>query len=150
MGLVNSGTIIANQGTPLIINPSSSSGGFTNNGTLTVSTGDTLHVSNASGGAFTNFLGGTLTGGTYNVSGTLEIDQLGSTGGEIVNSAATIILNGTGSSFVDAAGMNALTNLAANSTTTSGFTVTDGRNFTTVGNFTNSGTLTVAVGASLM
>src|SRR5205807_576866 len=78
MGLINSGTIIANQSTPLIIQPSTA--GFTNNGTLQVSGGDKMQVT---GGPFTNFSGSTLSGGTYTVSGTLEIDQLGNTGGEI-------------------------------------------------------------------
>jgi len=59
MGLVNSGYITANQSTPLIIDPSST-GGFTNNGTLSASSGDTLHVSNAAGGIFTNYLANTL------------------------------------------------------------------------------------------
>jgi hypothetical protein len=145
MGLVNSGTILANQGTALIIQPDSL--GFTNNGTLSVSSGDTLHVSNASSGPFSNFVGNTLTGGTYNVSGTLQIDQLGNTGGEIVTNAANILLNGSTSSFVDAAGMDALTKLNANSTASSGFAITGGRNFTTAGNFTNNGTLTVGSGS---
>jgi len=137
MTLVNSGSIIANHPNTLFID---TSGSFTNNGTLQVNSPDFMHVE---GGTFTNFSGSTLTGGIYNVSGTLEIDQLGKTGGEIVTNAANIILNGTGSSFFDAAGLNALSNLNANSTPTSSFTITGGRNFTTTGNFTNKGTLTV-------
>jgi len=143
MGLVNSGTILANQPTPLLIQTSGS--GLTNNGTLQVGSGSTMHVS---GGPFTNYAGGILTGGTYSTGGTLQIDELGSTGGEIVTNAANIILNGAGSTFVDAAGMDALANLNANSTAGSGFTVTGGRNFTTAGNFTNKGTLTVGSATS--
>ncbi len=142
MGLINNGTILANQPTALVIQPGSS--GFKNNGTLNISSGDLMHVL---GGPFTNFAGTTLTGGTYNVTGTLEIDQLGSTGGEIVTNAAKVILNGPTSSFVDAAGKNALTNLNTNATG-SGFTIMGGRNFTTAGNFTNKGTLTVGSGST--
>jgi hypothetical protein len=142
MGLINSGTIIANQGTPLIIQPNSM--GFSNTGTLQVSTGDVMHVET---GPFTNFLGGTLTGGTYNVSGTLEIDELGTAGGEITTNAANIIMNGTGASFVDAGLKSVLTNLNTNATGSS-FTIEGGSNFTTVGDFTNNGTLTVGGGTT--
>ena len=142
MGLVNGGTIIANQSTPLIIQPNFM--GFTNNGTLQVNSGDMMLVKT---GPFSNFVGTTLTGGTYNVAGTLEIDQLGNAGGEIVTNAAKIILNGPSSSFVDAAMNDALTNLKTNATG-SGFTIIGGRNFTTAGNFTNNGTLTVGSGST--
>jgi hypothetical protein len=141
MGLLNSGTILANQSTPLVIQPSTA--GFTNNGTLQVNSGDLMHVL---GGPFTNFSGTTLTGGTYNVTGTVEIDQLGSTGGEIVTDAAHINLTGLSSSFVDAAGKDALSKLA--STTAAGsFALAGGRNFTTAGNFTNNGALTIGTGS---
>src|SRR6516165_2747758 len=68
-------------------------------------------------------------------------------GGEIVNNAANITLNGPNSSIVDQNGLNALTKLAANSTSTSSFTVEGGRTFTTGGNFTNNGTLIVGSGS---
>ena len=142
MGLVNGGTIIANQSTPLIIQPNFM--GFTNNGTLQVNNGDIMQVKT---GPFSNFVGTTLTGGTYNVSGTLEIDQLGNTGGEIVTNAAHIIMNGPTSTFVDSASNDALSNLNTNAVG-SGFTIMGGRNFTTAGNFTNNGTLTVGGGGS--
>ena len=146
MGFVNQGTVLANQSTPLIIDPSSA--GFKNTGTLNVSSGDMIHVL---GGPFTNFnsTAKTLTGGTYNVTGTLEIDELGSTGGEIVTNAANIILNGAASRFVDAAGQSVLTNLATNATGSS-FTINGGQNFTTVGNFTNNGSLTVGGGTKFV
>ena len=140
--LVNSGTINANQSAGIIIQ---ANGGFTNSGTLAVSSGDLMHVVN--GGTFTNFSGTTLTGGTYNIGGTLQIDQLGSTGGEIVTNAANIILNGTGSTFVDSASKDALTKLASN-TATGSFTVSGGRTFTTIGNFSNLGTLNVGGSSS--
>jgi len=133
----NGGTLFANvTNQTLLVN---GSGNITNNGTMRVASGSTLHVTN---GAFTNFAGTTLTGGTYNVGGTLEIDELGNTGGEIVTNAANIILNGTTSSFIDAAGQNALGKFATNAKGAS-FTITGGRNFTTAGKFSNNGTLTV-------
>jgi len=119
-------------------------GNITNNGTMKVATGALLHVTN---GTFTNFSGTTLTGGTYNDSGTLEIDELGNTGGEIVTNAANIILNGASSSFVDGGGNNALSLLNTNASGSS-FSITGGRNFTTAGNFTNNGTLTVGSNTS--
>ena len=136
------GTISSNAvGGTLLLN---GSGGLTNQGTLAVSSGDLLHVAS---GPFTNFSGTTLTGGTYNVAGTLEIDELGSAGGEIVTDAANIILNGSGSSFVDSAGKNALSNLATIAAASS-FSLLGGRNFTTAGNFTNNGTLSVGAGST--
>ena len=133
--LVNAkgGTLFANvSGQTLLIN---GSGNITNDGTMRVASGSAMHVAN---GAFTNFAGTTLTGGTYNVAGTLEIDELGNTGGEIVTNAANVILNGTNSSFIDAGGQNALSKFATNSKGAS-FTITGGRNFTTAGKFTNNG-----------
>ena len=142
MGFINDGTVVANGTHTLSIEPGSS--GFTNNGTLQVVAGSGMRVF---GGPFTNFAGTTLTGGTYNVGGTLEIDQLGNTGGEIVTNAANIILNGTSSSFVDAAGQDALSKLAINAKGAS-FTIKGGRKFTTAGKFTNKGTLTVGSATS--
>jgi hypothetical protein len=137
--LVNAtgGTVFANVPSQMLL--INASGNITNNGTMRVASGSTMHVMN---GAFTNFAGTTLKGGTYNVGGTLEIDELGSTGGEIVTNAANIILNGTTSSFIDAGGQNALSKFATNAKGAS-FTITGGRNFTTAGKFTNNGTLAV-------
>ena len=143
-GLVNNGTIIANQSAGLVI--STNSVGLSNTGTLSVTSGNTMRVT---GGPFLNFSGGTLTGGSYVVGGTLKIDELGTTGGEITTDAANITLTGASSSFIDSASLDALSNLntiAAGG----GFTVTGGRNFTTVGNFTNNGTLTVGSGSTFV
>jgi hypothetical protein len=135
-GLWNSGMI---QGAGNI-----ATGTITNNGTLQVAGGSVMHVS---GGSFTNFSGSTLTGGTYNVSGKLQIDQLGSAGGEIVTNAANIILHGSASSFVDASGKNALSKFATNAPGGS-FSLRAGRTFTASGNFSNAGTLTIGSGST--
>jgi hypothetical protein len=139
--LVNSGTISANQSEALTINASLS---FTNNGTLAVTAGDLMLVM---GGTFSNFKSGVLRGGTYNVAGTLQIDQLGSGGGEIVTNAATVALNGAASSVVDSAGLDALAKLATNSAT-GNFSLAGSRNFTTVGKFSNAGSFTIGTGST--
>ena len=139
LALVNgtAGTLFANvAGQTLLIN---GSGNITNDGIMRVASGAIMRVMN---GAFTNFSGTTLNGGTYSIAGTLEIDELGSTGGEIVTNEADIILNGANSSFIDAAGQNALSKLNTNAKSAS-FAIEGGRDFTTAGKFTNNGTLTV-------
>ena len=86
-------------------------GGLTNNGTMQANAGATLSATQG----FTNFSGGTLTGGTYNMySGTIQIAALGSTGGEIATNAANIRLNGEAAILSDAAGLNALSSLSTN------------------------------------
>jgi hypothetical protein len=92
MGIVNTGTILANQSAaPMLILPSTA--GLTNSGTLSVLTGDTMQVGTAAGGALTNFAGTTLTGGTYTVGGTL---QFGASGTSITTDAANLSLTGAG------------------------------------------------------
>jgi hypothetical protein len=146
------GTIIANStGALLTSELDIDNGTVTNNGTLQANSGNTLHLV---GGSLTNFSGNTLTGGTYNVHGTvaspgtLQIDALGNGGGEIVNNAATILLDGRNSNFLDAAGLDALSNFS-NNTATGSFTIQNGRNFTTPGDFSNAGSVTVGKPSTL-
>lgn len=142
MGLINTGSIIANDSTPLVIQASSA--GFTNNvgnveGKVTVDAGDTLTIS----GKFTNFSGTTLTGGTYNVDGTLGFD-----GANIVTNAANITLSGTGSQIIDnQGGASALANFATNGIRGT-FALAGNRNFTTAGNFTDQGTISISAGST--
>ena len=79
--------------------------------------------------------------------GTLQINPLGSTGGEIVNNAATIYLNGPNSNFVDQAGLDALSNFS-NNTSAGSFTITNGRNFTSPASFPNAGVVNVGGGST--
>jgi len=109
-------------------------GNFTNNGTLTTSAGSSKFDVN---GNLTNFSGTTLTGGTYNLTGTLQFN-----GANIVTNAANITLTGTSSQIIDQSNNNGLANFATNASGAT-FTINSGRNFTTAGNFTNNGTLTV-------
>jgi hypothetical protein len=144
--LTNGGSIIANGGTLTL----AGTGTLTNTGTLHANAGTTL-VSTMSGLSSSTFSGTTLLTGTYvaDAGATLQINALGNTGGEIVTNDGHIILNGVGSSFVDAAGKDVLSSFNTNATG-SGFTITGGRNFTTAGNFTNNGTLTVGSGSAFI
>jgi fibronectin-binding autotransporter adhesin len=142
LGIVNTGTIEATQSTALIILPSSS--GLNNEGTLSVSAGDTMQIGTSAGGALLNFSGTTLTGGTYTVDGTLKF---GASGTSVVTDAATITLTGAGAKILDFAAQNVLTDLAT-ITTAGSFTISSGANFTTAGNFTNDGKLTANTGST--
>ena len=147
------GTILANSpGGTLTTSLTVQYGTVTNNGTLQAEAGNLLHLYQAN---LTNFSGNTLTGGTYNIygttsnPGTLQADSLGNTGGEIVNNAATILLNGPNSNFVDQAGLDALSNFS-NNTSTGSFTIQAGRNFTSPSSasFANAGAVTVGTGST--
>ncbi len=145
------GTIAANStGSPLTTELEIQYGTVTNNGTFQVNSGDSLVLYQ---GAFTNYASNTLTGGTYNIygattaPGTLEIDALGSGGGEIINNAATILLNGPNSNFVDSTGNDALSNFS-NNTSAGSFTIQSGRNFTSPSSFANAGVVNVGTGST--
>jgi hypothetical protein len=145
LGITNGvgGVLLANQATPLIILPSTT--GLTNNGTLTVNTGDTMKIGTSSGGALKNFSGTTLTGGTYNVSGTL---QFGASGTKIVTNAANITLTGTGSKIIDFGSANVLAGFTTNAAAGK-FTLAGNQSLTTTGgSFTNAGTFTVSTGST--
>jgi len=144
LGIVNTGTISADQSTALLVLPSSA--GINNQGTLSVSTGDTMEVGTSAGGALLNFSGTTLTGGTYNISGILEF---GKSGTSVVTDAANISLTGSAAEIEDFAGQNVLTDLAT-ITSAGSFTLSSGANFTTVGNFTDNGKLTVNSGSKFV
>jgi hypothetical protein len=136
--LTNNGTLLANQSNAMQIQPG---GSVTNNGIMQADSGSVLHLESTNGTTFTNFSGDTLTGGTYNAyNGTIQIDQLGTTGGEIVNNAATILLSGTNSFISDQNNLDALTALASNS---GSFSILNGRDINTPGEFTNSGTVDI-------
>ena len=142
------GVIKANAGL-LLINGSSL---VTNAGTFEADAGSTLHVTSALSGS--TYSAGTLGTGTYRVistvgsPGTIQLDALGNTGGEIVKSSASIILDGPNANpIVDQANKNALSafqdNLAGGN-----LTVQNGQNFTTTPtggqDFQNEGKLLVA------
>jgi hypothetical protein len=135
MQIINNGSIIANQPSTLTINPAST--GFTNNGKLIVTAGSTLDVLNY----FTNLSSGTLSGGTYQVTGTLQIP------GDITSNTGNITLTGTSSQVLDSSGQDALAGLTTN-TAKGGLTLAGNRNLTTSGSFSNAGTVKVSKGST--
>jgi hypothetical protein len=131
-GVNNKGKIIANQPTALIIDAA----GFSNPGTLIVNNGSLMNIT----GPFSNFVGTTLTGGSYMVTGTLQFN-----GANIVNDAAKITLTGTLSTIIDHAANDALRNFAAIASKGS-LTLHSKKALVTPGEFSNAGKLTVTTG----
>jgi hypothetical protein len=117
-------------------------GNFTNNATLSVKTGTTFTVN----GSLINFDAGsgTLTGGAYNIAGTLRFNNA-----DITTNAANVVLDGTGAAaIVDQTGADALANFAANAATGT-FTIQNGLTFSLPGAFTNAGTFVIGTGNAL-
>ena len=142
LGITNAGTLSANQSAPLVILPTAA--GLTNTGTISVSAGDTMQIGTSAGGALTNFSGNTLTGGTYNLSGTL---QFGASGTTIATNAANITLNGAGQ-MLDFGNNNILAGFN-NNASTGIFKLASGASLTTTGgSFTNAGSFTVSTGTT--
>lgn len=114
-------------------------GTFTNDGALAVGAGVEFRV--APGSGLTNITGGTISGGTYEIEGTVRVD-----GANIDNVDSTITLNGPASAFLDDVGADALRNL--DTIATSGdLSITTGRDFLTVGDLTVGTTGRLGVGA---
>ncbi|HUI40805.1 MAG TPA: hypothetical protein VL523_02435, partial [Terriglobia bacterium] len=133
--MTNSGTLLANQTVPLIILAAT----FTNTGTLSVAAGSTMDFQ---GGAsrFTNLVNGTLTGGKYSVTGTLQIP------GNITTNNAGITLTGTTSQILNP-NTNALTGFLTNGAKGS-FTLAGNQIFTTTGSFNNAGGVKISKGST--
>lgn len=135
----NQGTVEANQSAPLIIFSSIFCCGnkFTNSGTLIANLGSTLQVE----GVFTNLNSGTLSGGTYKVTGTLQLP------GDITTNAGRITLTGTSSKILDQSSANALAKLANNAASGS-LTLAGNQNLSTPLGFSNAGSVKVSVGST--
>jgi fibronectin-binding autotransporter adhesin len=131
-------------------------GNFTNDGTLNVGTGSKFSTGTTGAADLTNYASDTLTGGSYILTGTgqIQFNNVGTTNG-IVTNAANITLSGSTAtaSFIDQNGANMLANFATNSSTGS-FTLISSRSFTTAAGFTNAGmveiskTTTLTIGAN--
>ncbi|MBI2802257.1 MAG: choice-of-anchor D domain-containing protein, partial [Gammaproteobacteria bacterium] len=145
--LINNGTIATDVNGGLItIAPN---GSLTNSGTLRAANGGTLTVSPAI--AFTNLVGTTLAGGTYEVIAGGGTSNLRLPNANIIANAATILLDGANSNLLNNnTSGDALANLATNATTTTpgSFTIQNGRNFTTAGAFANNALGVVTIGNS--
>ncbi|MGB8543009.1 MAG: hypothetical protein WCD49_15370 [Candidatus Acidiferrales bacterium] len=120
---------------------STAAGNFTVNGTLDVGSGAKFIVNSTD--SLTNFSGTTLTGGAFNVTGTLEF-----AGANIVNNDASITLTGTKALIENST--NSANALAGFDNNESGgtFALATKANFTTAGTFTNSGTLNIGSGST--
>ena len=139
MGIINQGNITANQSATLVIAPDNT--GFTNAGVLTVSPGAVMQLNNP----FNNLKSGTLTGGTYNISGTLQF-AFGPNGNIVTNNAA-LTLTGSGAQILNGiGGPSALAGFASNGTK-GVFSVQSGEILTTSANFTDQGTVTIGAGS---
>ena len=133
-GTVNNGIMEASNGGMLNISPSAS---FNNTGTLNAASGSTISVSNNN---FLNLSNGTLTGGTYNVTGTLQIP------GNITTNDARITLIGKASQILNPS-TNALTGFVTNGSKGS-FDIKAGQTFTSAGTFTNQGAISIGKGST--
>jgi hypothetical protein len=133
----NSGTFRVNGGVlgmgVFALGPS-----FTNTatGVMSVAASSTLEINNL---LLSNFSGGTLTGGTYQIAGTLQFAvQYGDV--MLTSNAARLLLDGPGSRILNQSGGDALGRFAANSAAGT-FSLTNGRVMTTSGDLSNSGTV---------
>jgi hypothetical protein len=111
---------------------------FSNAGTLSAQTGK-IYLS----GGLTNLASGTLTGGTYLVTSTLQIN-----GTNITTDAAAITLSGTNSKILNNSGTSAIggmTTIAA----AGSLSLLSGRTISATGAFNNAGAVLVGSGSSL-
>ena len=134
-GIVNSGTIEASNGGLVQFLPYNS---FDNLGTLTAAAKSTINITNNA--PFVNLSNGTLTGGTYNVAGTLQIP------GNITTNDAKIALTGKASQILSP-NTNALAGFLTNASKGS-FALKGGQSFTSAGTFTNQGAISIAKGST--
>jgi len=143
MGLVNSGTILANASGNLLINVDGQN--FSNTGTIEAS-GATLTVQGPGVTFFTNDnqSTGTLTGGTYIANGSNIQWAAGANG--ITTLAANVTEEGGGQLFNTTNSTNAIAGLT--SITSTGALTIGGQTFTDAGAFSNAGSLTLLPGES--
>ncbi len=139
----NTGTINVTGG-DLTVSQTGTTPTFSNTGSGVINIADTRTL-NISGGELSNFSGGTLTGGTFNITGKLQFP-----GAAITTNAATIVLNGANSQIVNESNANGLTNFATNAAAGS-FAIQNGRDFTTaagITEFANAGIMNIAAGTT--
>jgi fibronectin-binding autotransporter adhesin len=145
MGLVNSGTINANQSNTLFIDVNTKN--FNNTGTIEATAAGGLVVEGPAN-SFLNYSSGTntLTGGTYIANGGNLTLPLGSSGGiatlsaKVTEEGGSLILN---SNNGNANALNGLTSITSTGALTIG-----GVAFTDAGSFSNAGSLTILSGES--
>ena len=139
MGFTNSGTVIANQSNPLTI--VSAGSGFSNSGSVIVNAGSTLTVN----GQLKNLSKGILTGGTYSVAGTMQLENAQYT--TITTNSSNLTLTGAAAQILNGVGgPSALASFATNAAK-GVFSVQNGQGLSTAVNFTNQGKFTVGAGS---
>jgi len=136
-GTVNNGIMEASNGGMLNVSPDVS---FNNLGTLSAAAKSTINVNMNNNGTFLNLSNGTLTGGAYNVTGTLQIP------GNVTTNDAKIALTGKASQILNP-NTNALAGFVTNGAKGS-FALNGGQSFTSAGTFTNQGVINVAKGST--
>jgi hypothetical protein len=136
MPITNTGTILANSASPLTITPSTT--GFTNNGKLTAMPGSMLIIN----GNFTNIVNSVLTGGTYNVMGTLQFTN----SNIATNLSGNLTLTGPGAQILNNS-TSALATFSLNNTKGI-FSLQSGASVTTMTKVNNKGKFTVGTGSS--
>lgn len=115
------------------------SGAFTNDGTLTIDSASTFGI----GGALDNVSGGTLTGGTYQITGTLQAAGL-----NIVTNAADLTLSGGSAKVLNSTtSANGLANLAVNAAAGT-LILANAQSFTSAGAFKNAGGISIGAGST--
>lgn len=121
----------------------STAASFTNSGTLTVGSASKYQL--ATGATLGNVLAGTMTGGTFNIAGLLQVDGL------VVSSlASNVTLEGAGSKIQNQSGTDVLQAGLASIVSGGRLALTAGRNFTTNANFNVAGTGVLRVDANTM
>ncbi len=133
VAFTNAGTLTVGTASSFTASSFTVADNLTNAGTLTVGARSTFTVA----GNLTNFVGTTLTGGAYVISGTFKFSDA-----DIATNAATIVLDGTTSQIVNQSNVNALANFTTN-TAAGSFTIKNGRNFNAAGPFSNAGTVII-------
>jgi hypothetical protein len=137
----DSGTL-SNDGTLAIGGGSifTQSGAYSQTGTLNVQSSGTLTLS----GTFSNYDGsGTLTGGTYQIAGTLQFANAA-----IATNAANLILTGAGAAITDLSSNDALSGLTA-VTSGNSLVLQSGASVTTTGTLTNAGNVSIDATSAL-
>lgn len=137
--LTNNGMIHVTTGT---LQFTGAGAALSNAGTLDVDDARTIEL--VSGATLTNFAAGSLTGGTYNVKGTLRFDT-GGTGIDTID--ADVTLDGAGSAIQNADTSDALANTSAVAAG-GALKLKGARDFTTGGDFDNQGLVAIDPGST--
>ncbi|MDX2117197.1 MAG: hypothetical protein SFY96_03330 [Planctomycetota bacterium] len=114
---------------------------FTNSGTLTVGASSKYQL--ATGATLGNMSGTTLNGGTFNLSGLLQVDNL-----VVSTLAGNVTLDGAASKLQNQSGVDVLQANLGTIASGGKLAVLSGRNFTTNGNFNVAGTGVLRVDAN--